>query len=221
VTHPANPFEHSERSVDALPSPWREVFLTSREALSFAIRHLRSRSASTIRRVQNVAGAGASRTIDLDVERFVVGQLKRHGFLVLSEESEYSSVRSPKYFAILDPIDGTGMAIRGMEYYAVSIACGKLDSGHIFLENTEFSAVCSPSGSFYALRGKGSFFNERPIHTSHVHNIRHAILRLPQKMPLPQSHLRRADSFIFLGSTSLEMCLVARGVCRDKKKKDF
>ena len=194
-----------------LPSPWREVFAVSCDALVLAMRQLKSSHAGEIRKKQNVAQAGASRIIDLEIERFIVTNLKKLDVRVLSEETGLSSTRRAKYFAILDPIDGTSMAIRGLEFYSISIACGKLENERILSRNIEFAVVNSPGGSFYGLRGHGSYFNGRRLHTSSVQEIKDAVLRLPQKLPVRQSLPQKADSFLFLGSTALEMCLVARG----------
>jgi len=194
-----------------LPSPWCEVFRASRAALGLAVKRLESNAAGRIRKARNVARAGASRTIDLYVERFLIKRLNSLGILVLSEETGLSRTRESDYFAILDPIDGTSMALRGTQFYSVAMACGRLNGGPILQRNVEFAVVSSPSGSFHALRGSGAFFNGEAIHTSQVHSIKDSTLRLPQKTPIRHHYLRRADSFIFLGSTSLEMCLVARG----------
>src|SRR5437879_896266 len=135
VTHLADYVGRRKGIYRQLPFPWCEVFSISCDALALAASHLKSRDANRIRKTQNVAHAGPSRTIDLEIERFVVQRLKKLDVLVLSEESGFSHTRSPKYFAILDPIDGTSMAVRGMEFYSISIACGRLDNGRIFSRN--------------------------------------------------------------------------------------
>lgn len=164
------------------------------------------RQVSAVVQKVNRAFAGSTRGIDRDIEQFVVAKLNRRRFAVLSEESGFQRPPRMEYFAIVDPIDGTDMALRGFDFFAVCIACGPLEKGEIYLRNIEFATVCSPRGVFTALKGKGANFDDAPIKASATHDVRRSIIRMPPHRPLDCALLRHAKSYLYLGSTALELC---------------
>lgn len=113
------------------------------------------------------------------------------------------------YTFVLDPVDGTRNAYRGIPFYSVSLAIGKKR-----LSDCEFGVVRNiPTGDlFFAEKGKGACLNAVPIRTCDV----------PSKDLMSSIVLGRSateDALFFaskqnhrsLGSASLEMCLVASG----------
>jgi fructose-1,6-bisphosphatase/inositol monophosphatase family enzyme len=113
------------------------------------------------------------------------------------------------YTFVLDPIDGTRNAYRGIPFYSISLAIGKNK-----LSGVEYGIVKNiPTGDeFIAEKGHGAFFNKSQI----------CVPEIPDKEPLSSLSLgKKSDKFIqnlagrdyvrSLGSASLEMCMVAFG----------
>jgi myo-inositol-1(or 4)-monophosphatase len=193
--------------------PWNIALETGLAAVKLALKRLagRRRQASEVVQRVNSAFAGSTRAIDRDVDQHIVTSLHRARFAVLSEESGFQCPPGMKYFAVVDPVDGTDMALRGLGLFAVCIACGPLDNGKIYLRNIAFATVCSPQGVFTALKGEGARFDNEAIRTSTIHDVRKSIIRLPPQRPFACHLLTRAKSYLYLGSTALELCAVARG----------
>lgn len=193
--------------------PWNIALDVGLAAVKLASDKLvapRAQVSAVVQKV-NRAFAGSTRGIDRDVERFITAKLNRRRFATLSEEFGFERPPGTQYFAIVDPIDGTDMALRGFDFFAVCIACGPLEEGKIYLRNIEFATVCSPRGVFTALKGKGADFDGASIKASATHDVRRSILRVPPHRPLGCPLLRRAKSYLYLGSTALELCAVAQG----------
>jgi myo-inositol-1(or 4)-monophosphatase len=193
--------------------PWNTALETGLAAIKLASDRLvapRGRASAVVQKV-NSAFAGSTRAIDRDIEEYIVANLNRAHFAVLSEESGFLCPPGMEYFAVVDPIDGTDMALRGLEFFAVCIACGPLENGRIYLKNIDFSTVCSPKGVFAALKGHGATLDGETIRASAIHDVRQSIIRLPPHRPLACPLLRHAKSYLYLGSSALEICAVAQG----------
>jgi len=110
-------------------------------------------------------GVGADGTptklIDKIAEDIAVEKIQETSLPVnlLSEEAGFLDFGGI-YTIILDPIDGTRNAIRGIPFYAVSVAIGK-DR----LKDVEYGIVINiPTGdTFFAEKGKGSYLNNHRI----------------------------------------------------------
>ena len=127
---------------------------------------------------------------------------------VLSEEIGFIDNNS-EYTFVLDPIDGTRNAYRGIPFYSVSIAVGKSK-----ISDVEYGIVKNiPTGDIFTAEKKnGAFLNGTRIGTPEI----------PDKEPLSSLSLgknydkvtlalARKDKVRSLGSASLEMCMVAIG----------
>jgi len=127
---------------------------------------------------------------------------------ILSEEIGFIDNGSD-YTFVLDPIDGTRNAYRGIPFYSVSIAIGKSR-----ISDVEYGIVKNiPTGDVYtAEKNHGAFLNGNRVGTPEV----------PDKEPLSSLalgknydkvtlSLARKDKVRSLGSASLEMCMVAIG----------
>jgi len=159
-------------------------------------------------------GLGADGTItkyvDKIAEEAALNYLNRSKIKVnvLSEEIGFLDNNSD-YTFVLDPIDGTRNAYRGIPFYSVSIAIGKSK-----ISDVEYGIVKNiPTGDIFTAEKKhGAFFNGNRIGTPEV----------PDKEPLSSLALgknydkvtlalARKDKVRSLGSASLEMCMVAIG----------
>jgi myo-inositol-1(or 4)-monophosphatase len=201
----------TQKQVGQADELWAQLYTVVREALVIAKERLSFGAADRVVQTQNKSLAGASRVIDVLIEDFVVKRLSNPQVCVLSEEHGFSNKKRAKYFAILDPIDGTDVALRGMDYYAICLAAGPLDRGRVYLRNIQFAVVCSPIATFHAIRGLGAYQDGERIHTSGTKNLKDAIIRIPKLLTFPTQFVRRAKTLLYLGSTGLEMCFVANG----------
>jgi fructose-1,6-bisphosphatase/inositol monophosphatase family enzyme len=162
----------------------------------------------------NNVGLGADGTVtkyvDKIAEEAAINYLNKSKIKVnvLSEEIGFLD-NSSDYTFVLDPIDGTRNAYRGIPFYSVSIAIGKSK-----ISDVEYGIVKNiPTGDIFTAEKKhGAFFNGNRIGTPEV----------PDKEPLSSLalgknydkvtlSLARKDKVRSLGSASLEMCMVAIG----------
>jgi fructose-1,6-bisphosphatase/inositol monophosphatase family enzyme len=127
---------------------------------------------------------------------------------ILSEEAGFIDLGG-EYTFLLDPVDGTRNAYRGIPFYSVSLAVGKTS-----LNDVEYGIVKNiPTGDvFIAEKGHGAFVDKKRI----------MVPELPDKEILSSLtlgnvcddltlDLAKKDKVRSLGSASLEMCMVAIG----------
>jgi fructose-1,6-bisphosphatase/inositol monophosphatase family enzyme len=127
---------------------------------------------------------------------------------ILSEEAGYIDNKA-KYTFVIDPIDGTRNAYRGIPFFAISIAIGKSK-----VSDVEYGLVKNiPTGDIFTAEKKhGAFYNSKRI----------GVPEIPDKEPLSSLalgknydrftlKLAKIDKVRSLGSASLEMCMVAIG----------
>jgi fructose-1,6-bisphosphatase/inositol monophosphatase family enzyme len=127
---------------------------------------------------------------------------------ILSEEVGLIDNKS-KYTMVIDPIDGTRNAYRGIPFYSVSIAIGKSN-----ISDVEYGIVKNiPTGDiFVAEKGHGAFFNNKRIGVPDVpDNEPLSSLALGKNFDKLTIKLAKKDKVRSLGSASLEMCMVAIG----------
>src|SRR3989338_998468 len=111
------------------------------------------------------AGGDISRKIDIVAEKTVLDYLKKIKFdcVVLGEEcGRVELSKKPKGFVIMDAIDGSANAVRGIPFFCCSLA---------FATDNKLSSVTDGvvtdlhSGDMYwATKGKGAFMNEKRIY---------------------------------------------------------
>lgn len=127
---------------------------------------------------------------------------------VLSEEAGVID-NGGQYTFVLDPIDGTRNAYRGIPFYSVSLAIGKNK-----LSDIEYGIVKNiPTGdTFTALKGHGAFLNKKRICVPDVPDKEQlSSLSLGKNFDKITLELAKKDKVRSLGSASLEMCMVAIG----------
>lgn len=127
---------------------------------------------------------------------------------LLSEEAGFID-SGGEYTFVLDPIDGTRNAYRGIPFYSVSLGVGKSR-----LSDVEYGIVKNiPTGDvFVAEKKHGAFLNNKRV----------MVPDLPAKDPMSSLtlgknfdeltlSLAKTDIVRSLGSASLEMCMIAIG----------
>jgi myo-inositol-1(or 4)-monophosphatase len=140
--------------------------------------------------------------VDLAADRVVLEVLEEAGLGVLSEESGLHRPDA-EFIAVVDPVDGSTNASRGIPWYATSVCI--LDGAG---PRAAVVANLATGVRYHALRGAGAWRDTAPIAPSRCTEMRHAVVALSG---YPRRHLGWAQ-FRALGSAALEMCAVAEGL---------
>jgi len=164
------------------------------------------------------AGGDVSRNIDILAEKTVLDYLREIGFecVVLGEEcGRVELSENPKGYVIMDAIDGSANAVRGVPFFCCSLAFATEDR----LSSVTDGVVTdlSSGDAYWASRGRGCFMNERRIgvhNTDPIYKIvgintsgagRELMRRLD---PVFENHNHTRH----FGANALEMALFSRGL---------
>ena len=164
------------------------------------------------------AGGDISRKIDIVAEKAVLDYLREKKFdcIVLGEEcGRVQLSENPKGFVIMDAIDGSANAVRGIPFFCCSLA---------FAADNTLSSITdavvtnlTTGDQYWASKNKGAFFNDKrifvhntePVYRIVVVNTSGATPDLMRKIqPIFQSHNHTRH----FGANALEMAMFARGL---------
>lgn len=166
------------------------------------------------------AGGDPIKEIDLVAEKAIIETLKEHitSFTLVSEESgiiEYGE-NPDKNFLTIDPIDGTTNVIRGIPFFATSIAVSTrpaLSTVHTALVADLFHNV-----TYIAQKGRGSYRDNRRISPSENIPLEEAIIgidlntyKAEKIIPKLTRLIKKTKHIRHLGANALEICYVANG----------
>jgi len=165
------------------------------------------------------AGGDSTKTIDLVAEEAAVKYLEATGFqgTLVSEElgtRQFGHERFP--VMILDPVDGTTNAVRGLNFYSISVAV----SGGMRLSDCYAAMVMElPTGrKFAAELGKGATMNGARITMPDPPLLKGSLIGVDLNVLGDTEKLERIVPLILgakhirnMGSAALELCLVASG----------
>ncbi len=139
---------------------------------------------------------------DLVADEAALKVLLGAGLSVLSEESGTSPVEGSELLAVVDPLDGSTNAARGIPWYATSI-CVLDGSGPLVAVVENLS-----SGRCYrAVRGEGAECGGRRLETSGCSEVAAALVGISG---YPRRYLGWKQ-FRALGAVALDLCAVADG----------
>ncbi len=127
---------------------------------------------------------------------------------VLSEEAGFVD-NGGEFVFVLDPVDGTRNASRGIPFYSVSLAVGKQN-----LSDVWYGVVRNiPTGDLFVCeKGHGAFMNKNRVAAPEVPDKQIlSCLTLGNNYDKKSFVLAKQDKVRSLGCASLEMCLVATG----------
>ena len=154
--------------------------------------------------------------VDKTSEQLIVKDLQlifpQAGFIVeentLSEKKEYNW--------IVDPLDGTTNFIHGITCYAVSIALehkGEIILGVVY--------EVSRDECFYAIKGGGSFLNEKPIKVSENKTLKDCLIatgfpiynfdRIEPYLKTLEYFMRNTHGIRRIGAAAADLCFLACG----------
>jgi myo-inositol-1(or 4)-monophosphatase len=139
--------------------------------------------------------------LDVVADAAALDVLRRAGVGVLSEESGLERPEASE-LVIIDPVDGSTNAARGVPWYATSLCLVDADGPAAALVVNQASGM-----RFSAERGVGAWCDGEPIRPSGCTSVPDAIVGLNGAPPTP---FGTAQSRMF-GASALDLCLVAAG----------
>jgi len=164
------------------------------------------------------AGGDVSRNIDIIAEKTVLDYLKEINFdcVVLGEEcGRVELSKNPKGFVIMDAIDGSANAVRGVPFFCSSLAFATEDK----LSSVTDGVITNLSNGemYWATKDKGAFFNKKqiqvhnkdPIYKIIGINTSGASTELLKRLEPIYENYEHTRHF---GANALEMALFARGL---------
>jgi len=164
-------------------------------------------------------GGDLTRHIDALAEDVAIKILEKSGVscILVSEECGTRVIgEEAKDYVVLDSVDGTTNALRGISFFSTSLA---LSTGP-HLSNVKLGLVMDLNNStiFLAEKDKGAYEGESRLRPSSVTNIDDALISVEVSLPGNKEHIIRLIPLItktgkirHLGSTALELCYVASG----------
>src|SRR2546428_5620281 len=184
------------------------LLLEAAEAVQHAVEAMTGNPAEVLGRG---ADGGPSARIDRVAEEAVLRVLdyEEASLNVLSEEAGFID-RGGQATLVLDPIDGTHNALRGVPAYSVSIAIGR--SRLAGVEEGLVRDLVS-GATYYAAKGHGAKLNGRPIRV-HGYDPKDLLFSVYLGTNADRDAARIAGlarRVRNLGAASLDLCLVARG----------
>lgn len=181
-------------------------------------------------------GAGGDVTLHIDkrAEELVINFLEKKNIscILVSEECGIKKIgERPKEYVVLDGIDGTTNAVRGIPFTSISIA----HATEPYLHAVDVGLVMDLSNgrTFSAETGSGAYEDARRLKTSSITSLQEGVfsVKIPVNMTPKEimkditrlipliSNMRKLRQ---LGSVALELCYVAAGqldACIDLRDK--
>ncbi len=166
------------------------------------------------------AGGDPIRRIDLAAEGAIVDTLEDQeiSFTLISEESGIMKTGlSPQdHFVTIDPIDGTTNLMRGIPFYATSIAVSSapiMNAVHAALVADLVRGI-----TYTAQEGKGAFRNNQKVTPSRTESLEEAVVgvdlctyKVQRVVSQLTGLIQQVKHIRHLGANALELCYVADG----------
>ena len=140
--------------------------------------------------------------LDLTADEAALAILARAGVGVLSEESGYDPGASGEV-VVIDPIDGSTNASRGIPWFATSLCLVDADGPAVAVVVNQASGV-----RYSAERGGGAWCGERRLQPSRCTTLSDAIVVISAVPPLDVGWAQ----FRAFGACALDLCALADGV---------
>ena len=199
---------------------WLEILVHCKENVKACIRpHL-----ETINEPQPDLGKGAGgdtiKPVDLAAEKAIVEAMQQSGtsFTLISEESgikEFGAAPEQCYVTV-DPIDGTNNLVRGIPFYATSIAISAKPA-----LSTVYAALVTDlfhDTTYTALEGEGASRDGKKIACSTCESLEDAMVgldlnsfKIREIAPQLTKIIQKTKHIRHFGANALELCYVADG----------
>ena len=166
------------------------------------------------------AGGDLIKPIDLIAEKAIVEVLQQYctSFTLISEESGVKEFgENPENFYVtLDPIDGTTNMVRGLPFYASSIAISTMPAlSKIF---AALVTDLSHDTMYTALGGRGAYCKGKRITSSACTSLEDAMIgldlntyKIQEILPQITNLIQKTKHIRHFGANALELCYVADG----------
>jgi len=199
---------------------WLEILVHCKKNVKEHIRPLLKTSREPQPDLGKGAGGDPMKPIDLAAEKAIIEALQQHdiSFTLISEESGVKEFgEKPKQcFVTVDPIDGTTNLVRGLPFYASSIAI----SANPAL-STVFAALVTDlfhDTTYTALEGKGAYRDGEKIRSSARRSLDEAVVgldlnsyKVKELVPQLTRLIQKTKHIRHFGANALELCYVADG----------
>ena len=166
------------------------------------------------------AGGDPMKLVDLAAEKAIVEVLQQYGvsFTLISEESGVKEFgEAPKQcYVTVDPIDGTTNLVRGVPFYASSIAVSAkpaLSAVYAALVTDLFHDT-----TYTAQEGKGAYRDGEKIKPSALASLEEAVIgldlntyKVKEIAPQLTNLIQKTKHIRHFGANALELCYVADG----------
>ncbi len=157
--------------------------------------------------------------IDLIAEKALVSSIRGQlpGYSIISEESGIIKAGPGNNTALMDPLDGSLNAIKGIPFFSSTLA---LANGSTFSDITSAGVIDIIRGDIYLADANRSTLNGFPLRPSSIREVGLAFISLDIKMRNPGGEdvfqrvmdlVRDAKSSRVLGSAALETAYAATG----------
>lgn len=179
----------------------------------YALRNVAHVAQLTIAAARDWSLTGVQRgqyAADVMVNDAVVAALREFGWGVLSEESGASGFEAAttsdlgnQLVVIVDPVDGSTNASRGIAWHAVSLCCVDADGPRVAV----VAQLAQPHTEYTAIRGRGAWKNGEEIRRTEPRAFEHSVVGVSGPPPAAPGWWQfRAN-----GAAALDLCLVADG----------
>jgi len=176
------------------------------------------------KKLKRGAGGDISMHLDIVAEKAIIESLEKKNvpLLLISEEigekyiGDKEEAKKGQIKLIVDPLDGSNNAVRGVPYCSVSIAyavgdrMNDIEKGVVLNLNTK--------DIYWAEKGKGAFLNGTKIHVSDLDISQKCLFELNLPMNNLMKNLQDLSPIIkkfyrirILGSSALTLCQIANG----------
>ncbi|MFX1532402.1 MAG: inositol monophosphatase family protein [Promethearchaeota archaeon] len=170
------------------------------------------------------AGGDISMYLDIVAENAIIDSLEKKNvpLLLISEEigekyiGDEEEAKKGRIKIIVDPIDGSNNAVKGIPYCSVSIAYAVGDA----MTDIEKAVVLNLNTKdiYWAEKGKGAYLNGNKIHVSGLDMSQKCFFELNLPMNNLMINLQKLEPLIrkfyrirILGSSALSLCQIANG----------
>ncbi len=167
------------------------------------------------------AGGDPMKPVDLAAEKAIIETLQKNGvsFTLISEESGFLKFgeKPDECYVTVDPIDGTTNLVRGLPFYASSIAISRkpvISEVYAGSVTDLFHNI-----TYTALEGKGAYRDGEKIKSSKVTNLEEAVIgldlntyKVKEVAPRLTDLIAKTKHIRHYGANALELCYVANGL---------
>lgn len=176
-----------------------------------------------VKKHERGAGGDISMDIDIVAEKAIIETIESSNIdlLLISEEigekyiGDKDNAIKNQYKLIVDPIDGSNNAVRGVPFSSVSIALAIGNN----ISNIEKAVIIdlTTRDLYWAERGQGAFLNGNKISVSERHErelifeIDYRLRNLTETLNKYKHIIGKSYRIRTMGSCALSLCLVAKG----------